>query len=197
MALKTPIDNLVIGDTLEFGSDAVVLRTKTFEFDHSDVSVAGGVPTKVTFGAIKAFSLPVWNSDDEELYCCDCMPYDWDGVTDPIIGVGCGTILANDSKKFQLRLSVATWDIAANEQAPASFADYDTETETGASAPVRRTYLSNHTLDASALGLASGQPVEMRLRRIAATSDEITGELAVLGAFMMYASDKYGIKWPY
>ena len=48
------------------------------------------------------------------------------------------------------------------------------------------------TLDASAIGLTAGQPLGLRIRRIAATGTEIAGEFAIQGAVLIWTCNKLG-----
>jgi len=167
-----------------------VYKTKSFTFDYSVVT-GQGKPTLVAQGAFQGFSLPIYSSDNEELFTCDCMPEDWDGVTDPVIKVGGWLDTANNTKKFNLQVSVETASFSANAVVPATTNDYTDETTTDNWAQYT-SFVSSFTLDADAIGLAAGEPVTIRIRRLAASGDEITGEVVIMGAALRYAVDKNG-----
>jgi hypothetical protein len=72
---------------------------------------ASGTPTQVTRGLNVGYSLPVWNSSDEELYFRMRMPARWDGTTDPQLGL-CVTLMNGVGEdvgdKFKLQLEWQT-----------------------------------------------------------------------------------------
>lgn len=175
---------------LTMAGTAKVLRQAHFIFNYRRVT-AQGAPTLVNQGVFYGFSLPVFGDDDEELFSCQCMPGDWDGTSDPLIYVGGWLDTANTSKKFNLQISVETADYASNDVVPATTNDYPIETTTGTWAQYTsfKVYI---TVDASAIGLAVGQPLAIRVRRLAASGDEIAGEVVVEGAILVYTADKLG-----
>lgn len=168
-----------------------VQSSTTFTFQYVEVT-ALGKPTLVNQGVFYGFSLPIYSSDNEELFACKSMPGDWDGSTDPEICIGGWLDTANTSKKFNLQVSVETADFASNAVVPATTNDYPVETTTGTWAQYT-SFKATVTIDASAIGLAVGQPLAIRIRRIAASGDEIAGEVVVEGAVMTYIADKLGI----
>ena len=179
-----------ISQPLALTDDAPAYRDSTFTFNY--VNITGqGKPTLVNVGAFYGFSLPVYNSDDEELFSCKCMPGDWDGTTDPIIYLGGWLDTANDTKKFNLQVSVETADYSGNDVVPATTNDYPVETTTGNWAQYT-SFKVAFTIDASAIGLAVGQPITVRVRRLAATGDEIAGEVVIEGAVIVYVANKLG-----
>jgi len=169
---------------------AKVIVNDTFVFNYANVS-AQGKPTLVNRGVFYGWSLPVYNSDDEELFSCRCIDSDWDGTTDPTITVGGWLDTANDTKKFQLQVSVDVLDIATNEVVPTSTNDYPIETTTGSWAQYA-SFKATVTIDASGIVLAAGKALAVRIRRIAASVDEITGEVVIEGAMLSYVADKIG-----
>lgn len=177
------------GVTTLVGS-AKVYKEKTFTFNYRNIT-AQGKPTLVSQGVFFGFSLPVYNNDDEELFTCRCMDSDWDGTTDPTITVGGWLDTANTSKKFQLQVSVETVDYSSNDVVPITTNDYPIETTTGTWAQYTG-FEAIVTIDASAIVLAVGQPLAIRIRRIAASTDEIAGEVVVEGAALQYVANKIG-----
>lgn len=177
------------GEVTLVGS-AKVYKESTFVFNYRRVT-AQGAPTLVNRGVFFGFSLPVYDTDDEELFACICTPSDWDGTSDPIVYIGGWLDTANTSKKFNLQLSVETADYASNDVVPITTNDYATETTTGTWAQYT-SFKSAHTIDASAVGLAVGQPLAIRIRRLDASADEIAGEVVVEGAMIQYVANKLG-----
>jgi len=169
---------------------AKVTKSKTFLFNYSRIT-AQGKPTLVNQGVFFGWSLPIYSSDDEELFTCSCVPTDWDGISDPVFCVAGWLDTANTDKKFKLQCSVNTYDPTTNEVVPSTAVDYTTETTTGTDAQYT-SFIVCFTLDASAAGLTAGKPVGIRIRRVAATTAEISGEFVVEGAVVTYVSDKLG-----
>ena len=146
---------------------------------------------QVSRGVYNGFSLPIYAADNEELFTCDCMKYQWDGTTDPIIYLGGWLTDANNAKKFNLQVSVSTADFVSNDVVPATTTDYTVETTTGNWAAYT-SFKVQVTIDASAIGLAVGQPLAIRIRRLAASADEIAGEVVIEGAALEITADKLG-----
>jgi len=169
---------------------AKVTKSKTFLFNYSRIT-GKGKPTLVNQGVFFGWSLPIYSSDDEELFTCSCIPTDWDGVSDPVFCVAGWLDTANTDKKFKLQCSVNTYDPTTNEVVPSTTVDYTTETTTGTDAQYT-SFIVCFTLDASAAGLTAGKSVGIRIRRVAATTAEIAGEFVVEGAVVTYVSDKLG-----
>jgi len=144
-------------------------------------------PTAVSRGAFQGWSLPVFNSDDEELLVCSCIPKDWDGSSDFTFYVGGWLDTANTNKKFKLQLSYENW--SPGDIVPTSMTDVEVETDTGTAAQYK-TFIVEFPVSAS--GLTAFDALALRLRRIAASSDEIAGEFVVEGIIMKYVSDLIG-----
>ena len=183
-------DGDTMTDDLLLSGDAKVYKEATFTFNYTRI-VAQGKPTLVNQGVFFGWSLPVYNTDDEELFTCKCMATDWDGTTDPIIHIGGWLDTANTAKKFKLQVSVETADYVGNDALPATTNDYEVETTTGTWAQYT-SFKITFTIDASAVGLAVGQPLGIRVRRIAASTAEITGEVVIEGLAVQYVVDRLG-----
>jgi hypothetical protein len=166
-------------------------RSHTFVFNYSEIT-GQGKPTLVSRGLYYGFSLPIYASDNEELFACACMDGDWDGTTDPQIFVGGWLPSANDTKKFNLQVSVEAVDFENNAVVPVTTNDYPVETTTG-TWDAYTSFKASVTLDASAIGLVAGYPLAIRIRRLAASGDEIAGEVVVEGAALYYLADKHGV----
>ena len=169
--------------------DAKVYDTVTMGFNYNRITGAGK-PTQVSRGNFNGFSLPTY-STDEELFACQCMSTKWDGVTNPEIFIGGWLPSANTAKKFNMQISVETTDYVGNEVIPTTTNDYPVETTTDTWAAYT-SFFVGVTIDASAIGLAVGQPLAIRIRRLDASADEITGEVVVEGCILKYARNKIG-----
>jgi len=169
---------------------AKVLKGKTYTFNYASVQ-AHGKPTLVTRGVFNGWSMPVYAADNEELFTCDCIPSDWDGNSDPIVYIAGWLDTANNTKKFNLQVSTEYYELGANQVVPITTNDYTTETTT-ANVAQYTSYKIGFTLDASAIGVSAGEPLGIRVRRIAASADEIAGEFVVQGMVIYYLSDRLG-----
>jgi len=169
---------------------AKIYKSKTFTFNYSRIT-AQGKPTLVNRGVFFGWSLPIYSADDEELFTCNCIPEDWDGSSDPVVTLAGWIDTANNAKKFNMQVSVEYYDPVTNQVVPITTNDYTTETTTGNDAQYT-SFAVNFTLDASAIGVTAGQPLGIRIRRLDASADEITGEFVVEGMVIRYLSDRLG-----
>ena len=88
-------------------------------------------------------------------------------------------------------MSVETADFENNEVIPITTNDIEVETTTGTWAAYT-SFKIGFTIDASAIGSAVGKPFTIRVRRIDASADEISGEVVIEGALVRYLADKVG-----
>ena len=169
---------------------AKVYKIDTFLFNYSRIT-GRGKPTLVDRGLAFGFSLPVYNTDDEELFSCKCIPDDWDGGN--ITGyVGGWLPSANNAKKFNLQFSWECWSPDGNEVVPTAVQDVPVETTTG-NWDAYTSFKIPFAISISASGCSSGDIFALRIRRLAASEDEITGEIVVEGASIQYTIDKLGL----
>ncbi len=151
-------------------------------------------PTEVTRGVLQTYSLPIYNSDDEELFINQSVPRRWDGASDITVGCIAAIDTTNDNKNFRLELA---WEnITAGDVVPTTSNAASTDIATGASAAQYQTYDVQFTIDYDIDGegyeIEPNDVLAMRLRRVAATSDEILGEVLVFGFYVQYNRDKIG-----
>lgn len=104
-------------------------------------------PTHVSRGIFQGWSLPLYAAD-EELFCCECVPADWDGTSDFTVFSGGWIDTANNAKNFKMQLSYENW--------------------------------------------TAGDALGFRVRRIAASADEIAGEYVVEGLILRYVANYIG-----
>jgi hypothetical protein len=151
-------------------------------------------PTPVDLGAFTGFSMPVFNADAEELYYkCRC-PYRWDGSSDPVFKVIVALAGAEDvGDKFKFQLSWNNTSITGAIEADV----VDVETETTVitdHAAKYSTYSVAFTLDYDNAGLQqtllARNMICGRLRRIAASSAEVSNEIYVLDWALTFTVDK-------
>ena len=120
-------------------------------------------------------------------------PVDWDGASDLIVLVDCYLDTANTSKNFQLR---SEWEniTVGTDLVPDTDNDVDVETATGAASQYqsfRVSFTIDYDKDSPAL-VERGDCMCLRLTRIAATADEIAGEVVVCKAILKYKVNSFG-----
>ena len=176
-------DLLTTGDLVEIQVD----------MDYSTIR-ALGKPTDIHRGIFNGFSLPVYSNDNEEIFLKVHIPHSWDGATDFVVKVYGYIDTANDTKNFQLRLQ---WEnvTPGTDVYPATDNDVDIETATGGSASQYQSYEINFTIDYNIddpANIARGDVLGLLLQRIAANSNEITGEFVVTDVKMQYKRSLLG-----
>ena len=145
------------------------------ELDHATL-IGTGKPTEVSRGLFKGFSLPVYAAANEELFGTANVPLDWDGASDFYVHVLCYLAGAEDTKNFKLQCS---WEHYAPgpDIVPATSADVEVETATGAAAAQFQSYKVAFQMTYG--DLARDDVISMRLRRIAASANEAAGEIVI------------------
>lgn len=152
-----------------------------------------GKPTAVTVGANSGFSMPIYNSDNEELFFTLKIPRRWDGTTDPVV-----TVLAHLGNtedvgdKFQFQLSYVCNGTTGVLSATTNDVPVETTVVTDRAAQYD-TYAINFTLDDTKI--ATGCEFKARLRRIAASGSEVSNEIIVTSAYINFKRDKLGVSY--
>lgn len=150
-------------------------------------------PTIVARGVSKGYSLPIYSADDEEIFMCICTPRRWDGESDAILVLPVYIDTANDTKNFKIQLSWEHYD-PDTDIVPATSNDVEVQQATGASAAQYQSYAMDFTIDYDIDG--AGNEVQSyerlcgRVRRIAASADEIAGEVVVGPPVVKFLRDK-------
>lgn len=171
--------------------------------DYTEISGQAEIPTTVYQGLFTGHSLPIWDSDQEQLYYGMCVPDRWDGESDIDIHVYCYLASAQDTdeKAFKLQIEWEHHAVGAvipdtgniisvlTENLPnptAQFTSYKV-IFTGANAV-------NYDVDGAGSKLLVDENLVMRLRRIAKSGDdtEITGELVITHIGLIFHCDKVG-----
>lgn len=154
---------------------------------------AKGKPTEVVRGTFKGFSLPIYSADDEELFYEIKTPVRWDGITNPIMEVHGWLSGAEDvGDKFKLQFS---WNYSDCKSILSS-TTIDKEVETTiveGRAGQYTVYCIDFELDTG--GATQGDILAGRLRRIAASTNEISGEIAIFNWVVLFKIDKPGGRW--
>jgi len=143
-----------------------------------------GVPTEVYQGLNIGYSLPIWTTPagaNEQLGFRMRIPVRWDGVTDPQVGI-CVTLSAAEDvgDKFKFQLEWQTTD-KGNEMGTTTSSTTSEQTVLTGRAAAYDTYFVYFTLDANDVNnpLTAGIMLQARLRRIAASSSEVSNEIIV------------------
>ena len=150
-------------------------------------------PTTVTVGAHTGYSLPVYNSDNEELFFRSYVPGRWDGASDITCSVICVLAGAEDvGDKFQLQVS---WENKAVDSGVISTSTTDVPVETTIltdRAAQYSIYQVDFTIDwnAGTPDIVASDHMAFRLRRIAASELEVAAEIIILDILLTYDVDK-------
>jgi len=140
-------------------------------------------PTEVYRGCNTGYSFPIYNSDDEELFFRFRVPENWDGTTDPQFGIVCtitGAEDIGDKFKFQLDWQTTTCGGATVMGTTTSNCVSEQTIITGGTSAYTA-YCVFFTLNAddATNPIVAGRMIQGRLRRIAASSNEVANEVAV------------------
>ena len=172
------------------GSGLVYIELRP-DLDFETIRGNAGIPTLVTRGIFRGFSLPVYAADNEELFAEICVPSRWDGASDIYIHLYCWLAQAEVTKNFNLQVS---WEHYASgtDVVPATSADV--EVETPANAAQFKSYKVEFTL---AYGdLAADDIIGLRVRRIAAAGDDCVGEIVINHYGVIFRRNKLGVASP-
>lgn len=147
-----------------------------------------GKPTWVTRGIFGGFSLPIYSADNEELFFEICAPDRWDANNNVEGHVDCWLSGTEDSKNFKLQLS---WEhYTTGDTVPATSADVEVEIATGASAPQFKSFQVEMPLTIG--DLARDDIIGLRLRRIAASANEVGGEIVICHLGIIFPRNTLG-----
>jgi len=180
-----------IGPMTMSGDGLVYIELRP-DLDFETIRGNAGIPTLVTQGIFRGFSLPVGGAN-EELFATICVPSRWDGASDVYMHLYCWLTQDEDTKNFNLQV---TWEhyTSGIDVVPATSADVEVETATGVGAVQFQSYKVEFPL---AYGdLAAEDILGLRVRRIAASADECAGEIAINHYGILFRRDKLGIATP-
>lgn len=163
------------------------------DLDFETIRGNAGIPTLVTRGILRGFSLPVYAADNEELFGTICVPDRWDGASDVYIHLYCWLAIAEDTKNFKLQVSWEHYTPGA-DVVPATSTDVEIQTATGALAPQFKSYKVELQLTFG--DLAADDILGIRLRRIAADANDCVGEIVISHWGIIFRRDKLGVATP-
>lgn len=150
-----------------------------------------GQPTRVTRGVCDGFSLPTYAAN-EELFFNICVPDRYDEASDIVIHIHGWLDTANTDKNFQLQMD---WEHHSDDDVVPNTSNLITvETPTGTAAQYQAIHVV-FTIDYDIDGvdiIANDDELNFRLRRIAASIDEIAGEVVVSHLGVDFRCNKIG-----
>lgn len=151
-----------------------------------------GVPTAIDRGLFKAYSFPIWETpaqQDEELSFRQRVSHSWDGVTCPwFVALTMPTGAEDVGDKYQFQMEWQAADLG--EIIPNTVADTLTSEVTIVNTDAFYGYII--AFQVCAAKLVPGQNIQWRLRRIAASANEVDNEVAVLHWDTRWRRNKLG-----
>lgn len=159
------------------------------DLDFTNIA-ALGKPTQVTIGAFRGYSMPLYAAD-EELFFSENVPGRWDGESDIELDVLVALALAETpGEQFKFQLS---WNqVGPTDIVPAATHDVTDEitvVDGTQYATYMLTFVIDYNIDAGDVILPH-DALSGRLRRVAATGDEVDGEIIVLDWHNHFIVDK-------
>jgi len=177
--------------TMEEGAKGILTLRPDFDYTSQ---IAHNKPTQVTIGIFKGFSLPIYASDNEEIFFRQNVPDRWDGISDILMHIKVALSTGEDvDDKFKLQLS---WEhTTVGEAVPTTSNNVEVETTilNGRNAQYSEyevSFVIDYDIDGSGNEILAHELFSGRLRRIAASASEISGEVIVLDWHMHYNVDK-------
>ena len=168
----------------------------------TEVSGQSNVPTTVTRGVVPGISLPIWNSNSEQLFFDICVPDRWDETSDIDIHIYCylSAIQPTSARAFKLQVDwehYAPTSVApdtSNTIAVETELDVDTAAYTGFKVIFTGANAINYDVDGGGNEVAADENLCMRLRRIDKTggNNEIDGEIIITHVGLLFQRDKLG-----
>jgi hypothetical protein len=172
----------------------LTLRPDVIEKDTKKVL---GIPTQITRGCNVGYSFPIFAANDEELYWRMRIPNRWDGVTDPQFGICVSLISGEDvGDRFKFSLEWQTTN-KGNVMGVTTSVCYSEQIVLAGRNDAYDTYFVFFNIDASDATnpITAGEMLQGRLRRVAASSSEASGEIAVWDWAIMWPVDKVFGVW--
>ena len=134
-----------------------------------------GKPTLITRGVFSGYSMPEYAAG-EELYFRMRIPFRWDGVTAPyFVAISAITAAEGVGDKYKFQLEWASSDIGSVVPDTVSETITDEVTVVNGSAY----YAEIIKFEMNPATMVSGQNIQARLRRIAASSSSVSDEIAL------------------
>lgn len=143
-------------------------------------------PTIETIGVFRCFSLPIWSDPvnlDEELFYEVRLPYRWDGKSDLVVPFQ-AALEENENvgDKFKLQLSWEHDDCSGIIPATSNNVEVEVEILAGRNSQhdtYRLNFVIDYDIDGAENEIQPGSLLAGRLRRIAASENEIPNEVLI------------------
>lgn len=161
--------------------------------------VVNNVPTEVYRGCCVGYSMPIWNSDNEELYFRMRIPNRWDGTSDPQVGI-CTTVVDGGTANAQFNMQLE-WQTTRNNSTMGTALSTVTSEQTilagTAGTSAQSVYFVYFTLNAddATNPIITGEMLQGRLRRIAPSVNALASEVAVWDWTTIWATNKVFPNW--
>ena len=137
-----------------------------------------GVPTPATRGLFRGYAFKIWTTPAnqyEELLFKMRVPFRWDGVTNPwFVAITSPSALETANDRYQFQFEWVSGDIG--EVLPDTICETLTSEVVLVSGENAAWFAHIISFEVDCPLMVSGQNIQARLRRIAATSDEVTSE---------------------
>ena len=147
------------------------------------------VPVSYTRGLFSGFELPIWADDAQELFFDVCVPDRWDGVSTTHIHLDVFLIDAqDDGDDFKLQIGWEHYNPGV-DVVPDSITLIPVQTETGASAAFQSFHVH---FDVPAGDMLGDDMLAFRVRRIATGGTEISGNVVIEHAGVIFLCNKLG-----
>ena len=181
---------------MDFINDSIFYNKRIVprpEFDQAVVTASGVIiPTQVSRGLLNGFSLPIWNSDTEELKYASKIIKRWDQVTDPIVNVyGWLSAPEDVGDSFKLQYEYECFDFCDSTIiVPETINTVSVDTEIIAAENFQYApYCIQFSIDDTAL--ENDCIIGARIRRVASAGTEIAGEFVVSYSDITFKTNKY------
>lgn len=180
--------------TLE-GNGLVYIELRP-DLDYETIRGQTGVPTLVTQGLFRGFSLPLWVGDNkEELFATICVPNRYDEASDIIVHLYCWLAIEEVTKNFKMQVSWEHYTPGADTVPATTAEDVEVQTATGAGAQFQ-SYVAEFILDYDIHGansIVADDILALRVRRVAADPVECADEIVVNHYGVVFRRDKLGV----
>lgn len=170
------------------GSDEIIPSGKLSLRPSLDLASVGKQekPTVITIGVFRCFSMPIWSSPanaDEELFYETRVPYRWDGISNLIVPFNVA-LEENESVGDKFKLQLAWEHDDCTGIIPVTSNNVEVEIEVLAGRNNQHDsycveFAIDYDIDGAGNEIQVGSLIAGRLRRIAASSNEITNEVLI------------------
>lgn len=164
------------------------------------VAKVAGVPTQVTREINVGYSMPIWSTPanaDEELHFRTRIPYRWDGTTDPQLGMAVSLSAGEDvGDRFKFQLEWQTTN-QGNVIGTTTSSSTSEQIVLAGRADAYDAYFIffNFNADDTTNPIVAGQMLQSRVRRVAASASEVTGEVIIWDWSTIWKTDKIYGTW--